>query len=217
MSAKEPRLSAVIVPVTPFEQNCTVLFSRETMRGVVIDPGGDVPAILEAIAQVGVTIERILLTHGHVDHVAGVGDLLDKLPVPVEGPHHEDAFMMGELLTQMSTQYGLPPARPVSPDRWLDEGDEVDIGGIPFSVRRVPGHSPGSVAFVSEADRLAIVGDALFAGSIGRTDLPGGDHDLLIASIKEKLLPLGDDVAFVCGHGPMSTMGHERTTNPFLV
>jgi len=216
MAETESRLGAAIVPVTPFQQNCSLLFARDTMRGVVVDPGGDVPRILDAIRQVGVTIEAILITHGHVDHVAGVEELRDALKVPVVGPHTADAFMMGEMLTATAQGYGLPPARPVKPDRWLEEGDTVDVGGIAFDVLHTPGHSPGSVTYVSKADRFALVGDVLFAGSIGRTDLPGGDHDQLIGVIKDKLLPLGDDVAFLCGHGPMSTIGEERRTNPFL-
>ncbi|MGP9819393.1 MBL fold metallo-hydrolase [Salinarimonas sp. NSM] len=217
MAEQEPRLGAAIVPVTPFQQNCSVLFARDTMRGVVVDPGGDVPRILEAIRQTGVTIEAILITHGHVDHVSGVEELRDALKVPVIGPHPADAMFMDESLTATSQAYGLPPARPVRVDRWLDEGDTVDVGGIVFDVLHTPGHSPGSITYVSKADRFALVGDVVFAGSIGRTDLPGGDHEQLIETIRTKLLPLGDDVAFLCGHGPMSTLGQERQTNPFLV
>lgn len=216
MAETEPRLGAAIVPVTPFQQNCSVLFARDTMRGVVVDPGGDVPTILEAVRQTGVTVEAILITHGHVDHVCGVEDLRDALKVPVIGPHPADAIFMGESLAATAQSFGLPPARPVKPDRWLEEGDTVDVGGIVFDVLHTPGHSPGSLTYVSKADRFALVGDVLFAGSIGRTDLPGGDHDQLIEIIKTKLLPLGDDVAFLCGHGPMSTIGQERRTNPFL-
>ncbi|WP_349371155.1 MBL fold metallo-hydrolase [Salinarimonas sp.] len=216
MADTEPRLGAAIVPVTPFQQNCAVLFARDTMRGVVVDPGGDVPNILEAIRQTGATIEAILLTHGHVDHVAGVEDLRDTLKVPVIGPHSADAFLMDETLPATAQAYGLPPARPVKPDRWLDEGDTVEIGGIAFDVLHTPGHSPGSLTYVSKPDRFALVGDVLFAGSIGRTDLPGGDHEQLIVTIETKLLPLGDDIAFLCGHGPMSTFGREAQSNPFL-
>lgn len=216
MAQTEPRLGAVIVPVTAFQQNCSVLFARDTMRGVVVDPGGDVPNILEAVRRAGVEIEAILLTHGHVDHVGGVEDLRDALRVPVIGPHVADAFLMDESLPATARSFGLPPARPVKPDRWLDEGDTVEIGGIVFDVLHTPGHSPGSVCYVSKADRFALVGDVLFAGSVGRTDLPGGDHEQLIATIQTKLLPLGDEIAFLCGHGPMSTFGHERVSNPFL-
>lgn len=210
-----PTMKAAIVPVTPFEQNCTIIWDDETKKGAVIDPGGDMPRIEGAIAELGVTIEKIIVTHGHVDHICAVADLRDKLNIPVEGPHQADAFLIDNLPT-IAANYGMHGARSFTPDRWLIEGDTVDIGGITFDILHCPGHSPGSVVLVQKEQRFAIVGDVLFQGSVGRTDLPGGDTDTLIASIKDKLLPLGDDIAFICGHGPMSTIGEERKSNPFL-
>jgi glyoxylase-like metal-dependent hydrolase (beta-lactamase superfamily II) len=204
-----------VVPVTPFEQNCSLAFSQTTKRGVVVDPGGDLPRIRQAIAANGVTVERILLTHGHIDHAGEAAALAAELGVPVEGPHIADKPLLDRLEIQ-GQQYGLDNARPVTPDRWLDEGDTVDIAGLFFDVLHCPGHSPGSVVFVSKELRFAFMGDVLFNGSVGRTDLPGGDHATLIASIREKLLPLGDDISFLPGHGPGSTIGHERESNPFL-
>jgi hydroxyacylglutathione hydrolase len=209
-----PQARAAIVPVTLFQQNCTLLWEDESKRGVVIDPGGDLDRIRDAIKQTGITVERILLTHGHIDHAAGAAELKESLGVPIEGPHRADLFML-EHLAATGRGYGIP-ARNVTPDRWLDEGDKVHVGGMIFDVLHCPGHSPGSVVFVQPEQRFAIVGDVLFNGSIGRTDLPGGDHATLIRSITEKLLPLGDDIAFICGHGPTSTIGQERATNPFL-
>ena len=210
-----PTMKAAIVPVTPFEQNCTIIWDDETKKGAVIDPGGDMPRIEGAIAELGVTIEKIIVTHGHVDHICAVADLRDKLNIPVEGPHKADAFLIDNLPTT-AANYGMHGVRSFTPDRWLDEGDTVEIGGMTFDVLHCPGHSPGSVVFVQKEQRFALVGDVLFRGSVGRTDLAGGDTDTLIASIKDKLLPLGDDVNFICGHGPMSTIGEERASNPFL-
>jgi hydroxyacylglutathione hydrolase len=210
-----PTMKAAILPVTPFEQNCTIIWEEETMRGAVIDPGGDLARIEGAIADLKVTVEKILVTHGHVDHICAVADLKDKLGVPVEGPHRADAFLI-ENLPAIAANYGMHGARSFTPDRWLDEGDTIDVAGMTFNVLHCPGHSPGSVVFSQPEQRFAIVGDVLFKGSVGRTDLPGGDTDTLIASINDKLLPLGDDVSFICGHGPMSTIGEERASNPFL-
>jgi hydroxyacylglutathione hydrolase len=211
-----PSLRAAIIPVTPFQQNCTLLWCEETKRAAVFDPGGDLLRIQEAIGQTGVTVEKILLTHGHIDHAGGAADLRDRLGVPIEGPHRADLFLL-ESLAETGRSYGITGARAVTPDHWLDEGDEVTIGNASFSLLHCPGHSPGSVVFVQAEQRFAIMGDVLFRGSIGRTDLPGGDHETLIRSIKDKILPLGDDLTFICGHGPASTVGAERTTNPFLV
>lgn len=210
-----PQIRVAIVPVTPFEQNCSLVWNPETGRGAVVDPGGDVPRIEAAIAEIKITVERILLTHGHVDHAGGAAELKERLGVPVIGPHIADNQLL-ERLPEIARMYGIGGLRSVTPDEWLDEGTSVDIGGAAFSVLHCPGHSPGSVVFVNAENRFALVGDVLFQGSIGRTDLPGGDHAQLIASIRDKLLPLGDDVQFVCGHGPPSTIGHERETNPFL-
>jgi hydroxyacylglutathione hydrolase len=207
-------IRAAIIPVTPFEQNCTLLWNDRTKKGAVIDPGGDLDRIRRAIAETGVSVEKILLTHGHIDHAGGAAELKEDLGVPVEGPHEADRFLL-DRLEESGRGYGLE-ARPVTPDRWLREGDVVTVGDLALDVLHCPGHSPGSVVFVAPGQRFAIVGDVLFQGSVGRTDLPGGDGRTLIRSIKDKLLPLGDDVAFICGHGPASTIGQERQTNPFL-
>lgn len=208
-------LRAAIIPVTPFQQNCTLLWSDSSRKGAVIDPGGDLDRIRQAIAQHGVTVEKILLTHGHIDHAAAAADLKDELNVPIEGPHEADRFLLDHL-PMTGRLYGMDNVRAVTPDRWLDEGDQVIVADITMDVLHCPGHSPGSVVFVAADQRFAIVGDVLFHGSVGRTDLPGGDSAALIRSIRDKLLPLGDDVQFICGHGPASTMGAERRTNPFL-
>jgi hydroxyacylglutathione hydrolase len=206
---------AAIVPVTPFQQNCTILWCEATKRAVVIDPGGDLPRIEEAIAQTGVTVDKIWLTHGHIDHAGSAAEFKERLGVPIEGPHRADQFLL-ERLAESGRSFGITDARNLTPDRWLEEGDAVEVGELTLDVLHCQGHSPGSIAFINAAQRFAIVGDVLFRGSVGRTDIPGGDHQQLIASIREKLLPLGDDVAFICGHGPTSTIGDERTTNPFL-
>jgi hydroxyacylglutathione hydrolase len=214
-------LKAAIVPVTPFQQNCALLWDEDTGKGVVVDPGGDVDRILAAIAETGATVERILLTHGHMDHAGGAAALRDALgeglpaPPPIIGPDERDRFLLDGLAAQ-AARFGIEGARDVLPDQWLAEGDTVEIGGVPFAVLHCPGHTPGHIVFVSEALRFAVVGDVLFQGSVGRTDFPYGDGPALIAGIRRKLLPLGDDIAFLCGHGPGSTIGQERLTNPFL-
>ena len=206
---------AAIIPVTDFQQNCTLMWCAQTMRAVVVDPGGDLPRIRQAIAETKVTVEKIWLTHGHIDHAGAAAELRQELGVPIEGPHRAEEFLLGHIAAS-GLKFGMFSARNVTPDRWLDEGDAVEIGGLKFAVLHCPGHSPGSVAFFNETERFAITGDVLFAGSIGRSDLPGGDHATLIKSINDKLLPLGDDVTFICGHGPASTIGRERASNPFL-
>lgn len=210
-----PKTRALIIPVTPFQQNCTLLWCEETGRAAVIDPGGDLPRIEEAIRRAGVTVERILLTHGHVDHAGGAAELKARLAVPLEGPHPADRFLL-ERLAETGLSYGIAGARNAVPDRWLEEGDEVSVGELRFDVLHCPGHSPGSVVFVARDERYALVGDVLFRGSVGRTDLPGGDERTLLSSIRDKLLPLGDDLAFLPGHGPGGTLGQERATNPYL-
>jgi glyoxylase-like metal-dependent hydrolase (beta-lactamase superfamily II) len=221
-----PDLKGSIVPVTPFQQNCAILFEEQSKRGVVIDPGGEVPRILEAIGKLEVRIERILLTHGHIDHAGGATALKEALEqsgrdegsaatVPIEGPDERDRFLL-EGLERQAPQFGMRGVRNVAPDRWLAEGDEVRIGDHAFAVLHCPGHTPGHLVFVNQTMRFAIVGDVLFSGSIGRTDFPYGDHAALIRAIENKLLPLGDDLSFICGHGPGSTIGAERRSNPFL-
>lgn len=215
MTEQKIPLSAVIVPVTPLQQNCTIIWCTRTMKAIIIDPGGDVDKILGAIKEVGVTPDKIVLTHGHIDHAGGAAALKEELGVDIVGPHKDDLFLL-ESLAETGVQYGINDARDCTSDLWLDEGDKLSVGEVDFSVRHCPGHSPGSVVFINEEIRLAIVGDVLFSGSVGRTDLPRGNHDDLIKSIKDKLLPLHDDVTFICGHGPASTIGQERASNPFL-
>lgn len=206
---------AGIIPVTPFQQNCTLIWDDATKVGAVVDPGGDLDRIEAAIREQGVHVEKILLTHGHVDHAAGADELRERLGVPIEGPHQADKFLL-DSLPETAANYGLGEARPVTPDRWLNEGDAVTVGDLGFDILHCPGHSPGSVVFVSRDARFALVGDVVFKGSVGRTDLPGGNHEQLIRAIKDKVLPLGDDIAFIPGHGPTSTLGVERVSNPFL-
>lgn len=214
-SAAGARLAAGIVPVTPFQQNCTLIWDDATKVGTVVDPGGDVDRIKAAIAKVGMTVETILLTHGHIDHVGGVAELKEALGVEVIGPHQADLFLMQGVEAQAAS-YGITGVRNATSDRWLSEGDTITVAGQEFEVLHCPGHSPGSLVYVARDQKLALVGDVLFRGSIGRTDFPYGDHAALISAIKTKLLPLGDDFAFICGHGPTGTIGEERRTNPFL-
>ena len=209
-------LRAGIVPVTPFQQNCTILFDDAAKTGVVVDPGGDVETILAAIRDNGLSIEAIWITHGHLDHAGGAEELKQALGVEIVGPHEDDAPLMARIEAQAQT-YGIAGLRNCTPDRFLNEGDTVSFAGHEFEVFHCPGHAPGHVVYYNRAAKFAHVGDVLFNGSVGRTDLPGGDHEALIRSIKEKLLPLGDDVGFICGHGPGSRFGDERRSNPFLV
>lgn len=204
-----------IIPVTAFEQNCTLIWCGETNRAAVVDPGGDLERILASVRRRGVTPERILITHGHVDHAAGAAELKDKLGLPIEGPHVADKYWL-DGMAQQGRMFGFGPARGFTPDRWLAGGDTVTVGNLVLEVRHCPGHTPGHVIFFEPQTRVAVVGDVLFAGSIGRTDFPGGDHDTLLASIVEQLWPLGDDVTFLPGHGPVSTFGRERRSNPFV-
>jgi glyoxylase-like metal-dependent hydrolase (beta-lactamase superfamily II) len=207
-------LRAAIVPVTPFEQNCSLMWCTKTMRGVVIDAGGDLPRLKQAIAKAGITIEKLLVTHGHMDHCGMAGVLAAELGVPIEGPHEDDRFWI-EGLEESAARYGMV-GHTFEPDRWLVDGDTVSFGEITLDVIHCPGHTPGHVVFHHAPSRFAVVGDVLFQGSIGRTDFPRGNHADLIASITGKLWPLGDDVTFIPGHGPTSTFGQERRTNPFV-
>jgi glyoxylase-like metal-dependent hydrolase (beta-lactamase superfamily II) len=209
------QLRGAVIPVTPLQQNCTLLWDDVSRRAAVVDPGGDVDSVLAAIEQAGLSVERIWLTHGHLDHAGGADELRERLNgVPIEGPDQRDQFLLQALEEQART-FGIS-VRNVAPDRWLRDGDAVTLGVHRFDVLHCPGHTPGHVVFVNHAARLALVGDVLFRGSIGRTDFPYGDHQALIRAITEKLLPLGDDYAFLCGHGPGSTIGAERRGNPFL-
>lgn len=210
-----PPIQIMIIPVTGFQQNCSLIWNRNTMKGAVVDPGGDVPMIRQAIEDNGVEVEKIVLTHGHIDHIGGAEELAKVLSVPVEGPHEADKPLIDRVADQ-AAQFGMGEAKPVNPDKWMDEGDILEMAGRRFDVYHCPGHSPGHLVFIDTELRLAISGDVLFAGSIGRTDLPGGNHAALIQSITTKLLPLGDDISFLPGHGPASTFGHERQTNPYL-
>ncbi|MFZ1813623.1 MAG: MBL fold metallo-hydrolase [Rhizobiaceae bacterium] len=210
------QLQAAIVPVTPFQQNCLLMWDSASMRGAVFDPGGDVDAILEAIEKTGMTVETIFLTHGHIDHAGGAEALKKALGTDIVGPHEADRQLL-EGIEKQAEMFGVPgDYHNAYPDRWLAEGETVQVGGHVFELFHCPGHSPGSMVFFNREARFAHVGDVLFSGSIGRTDLPGGNHDALIKAIREKLLPLGDDVTFICGHGPGSTFGKERQSNPFL-
>ncbi len=214
-------LKVAIVPVTPFQQNCAIIWDEASKRGAVIDPGGDVERILDAVGKLGVAVEKIVLTHGHIDHAGGAAALREQLaaaggedPVPIEGPDERDRFLL-DGLAQQGRAYGIVGARNVLPDRWLVEGDTVTVAGHAFAVLHCPGHTPGHIVLFNLEAQFAIVGDVLFRGSVGRTDFPYGDTAALLRSIREKLFPLGDEVAFVCGHGPGSTLGIERRTNPF--
>jgi len=204
-----------IIPVTPFQQNCTLLWCEETGKAAVVDPGGDLERIIGAVEEKGLKLEKILLTHAHIDHAGGVGALSRKLDLPIEGPQQEDRFWI-EALPEQGRMFDFPAAESFEPTRWLEQGDRVQVGNGELEVRHCPGHTPGHVIFFHPGDRLAIVGDVLFKGSIGRTDFPRGDHATLLKAIRQQLWTLGDDVAFIPGHGPMSTIGHERQTNPFL-
>jgi len=208
-------MQAMIIPVTGFQQNCTLIWCEETMKAAVTDPGGDITQIIAAIQLHDVTVEKIFITHGHIDHAGGAAQLAEELGCPIEGPHKEDAFLVSDLEGQ-GAQFGLSDVKNFEPDRWLDQGDTISFGNITLEVIHCPGHTPGHVVFYHPGEKVAIVGDVLFQGSIGRTDFPRGDHPTLISSIKDRLWPLGDDVTFIPGHGPHSTFGAERQTNPFV-
>ncbi len=210
----EPSLRATMIPVTAFQQNCTLLWCTRTMRGALVDPGGDLPRLKTAVAQHGVTIEKLLITHGHMDHCGQAGQLARELGVPIEGPHEADRFWIARL-DEDGARFGMTGA-PFEPDRWLEDGDQVTVGELVLDVLHCPGHTPGHVVFHHAPSHLAIVGDVLFQGSIGRTDFPLGNHADLIGAITQKLWPLGGETVFVPGHGEASTFAHERATNPFV-
>ncbi len=209
-------LQAGIIPVTPFEQNCTVLFDVQTKHGVIVDPGGDVDVILQTLKENDITLEAIWLTHGHLDHAGGALELKEALGIDIIGPHRDDLPLLQSLETQAARFGADMSVRNVTPDRFLEEGDTVSFGDHVFEVYHTPGHAPGHVIYFNREQSFAHLGDVLFNGSIGRTDLPGGNHQQLLDSIREKVLPLGDDVGFICGHGPGSRIGDERRSNPFL-
>ena len=214
-ATRSPTLRVAVVPVTPFQQNCSVLWDPATMKGAIVDPGGDLDAVLAVVAREGITLEKILLTHAHVDHAGATAELKRRTGVPIEGPHEGDRFWI-EGLADQARMFGIRSEGAFEPDRWLADGDRVTVGGQMLEVLHCPGHTPGHVVFFHAPSRFAIVGDVLFQGSIGRTDFPGGDRAALIRSIRGKLFPLGDDVRFLPGHGPLSTFGDERRHNPFV-
>lgn len=204
-----------IIPVTPFEQNCSLVWCEATGSAALVDPGGDVDLLLAEVNKAGVRLEKLLLTHAHVDHVGGTLAIARRLNLPILGPQEGDAFWL-DALPDQARMYGFPPAEAFRPDHWLHDGETVELGELRFQVIHCPGHTPGHVVFYEPESRHAFVGDVLFQGSIGRTDFPRGDHRALIHAIRENLFPLGDDVAFVPGHGPMSTFGRERRSNPYV-
>lgn len=208
-------LKAQIVPVTAFQQNCSIIWCDETMEGAFVDPGGDVDALLERAKSLGVNIKKILLTHGHLDHAGGAKDIREKLGLEVIGPHKEDKFWLDQIEEQ-AAKYNMQGLKCCEPDQWLNDGDQVTVGNVVLDVYHTPGHTPGHVIIHDAKHKVAFVGDVLFKGSVGRTDFPRGDTQTLLDAIQEKLWPLGDDVTFVPGHGPLSTFGAERKTNPFV-
>lgn len=215
MSNTDTGFGYSVIPVTPFEQNATLVWCTQTMHGAIIDPGGELGRLREFVEQAGVTLDKILLTHGHVDHAGGAAELREQLSIPVIGPHKDDEFWL-DRVEEAGNMYGLHGVRDVKPDQWLADGDRVELGKTHLDVIHAPGHTPGHVVFYHAAAKWAQVGDVLFRGSVGRTDFPLSNHDDLINAIVNKLLPLGDDVEFTAGHGPMGNFGEERRTNPFL-
>jgi len=208
-------IQCVIVPVTPYQQNCSIIKCESTGRAAIVDPGGDVDRILAAVKQLDATVEKIILTHAHMDHCAAADVLRKQLGVPIEGPHRDDQFWLDKL-PEWCRMSGFPHADAFLPDRWLEQGDTVTVGEQVLKVFHCPGHTPGHVVFLYEPQHVAWVGDVLFQGSIGRTDFPRGNHEQLVSSIRDRLFPLGDDITFIPGHGPTSTFGQERRTNPFV-
>ena len=208
-------LKVLIAPVTPFKQNCSIVWDDETMEGTAVDPGGDFDLLKQAIDEQGIKVTKVLLTHGHVDHASAAGTMAEHYGVKIEGPHKDDLFLI-EGLPESGAKYNFPAYKPFVPDRWLENGETVNLGNLTFDVVHCPGHTPGHIVFHHPQSNFAMVGDVLFRGSVGRWDFPRGDQQQLIRSITEKLWPMGDETAFVPGHGPMSTFGHERATNPFV-
>ncbi|MDE8348244.1 MAG: MBL fold metallo-hydrolase [Acidocella sp.] len=208
-------LKVKLIPVTPFEQNCALIWNAETLKGAVIDPGGDIEKITQAIKSAGVTVEAIYLTHGHLDHAAGANELAAVLGMPIIGPHTADKFLL-DSLPEQAIRFGVHGLKAVKPDQWLNEGDTIAIGGENFEVLHCPGHTPGHVVFVNRTLNFGIFGDVLFRNSVGRTDFEYGNHADLIIAITTKIMVLPDDFGFICGHGASSTIGAERKSNPFI-
>lgn len=208
-------LKAQIVPVTAFQQNCSIIWCDETMEGALVDPGGDVEKLLSVVDKLGIKLKKILLTHGHLDHAGGAADISKKLGLPIIGPHEEDKFWLDQI-EDHAAQYNMAGLKCCAPDQWLHDGDQIKVGNVVLDVYHTPGHTPGHVILHDAVHKVAFVGDVLFKGSVGRTDFPRGDTQTLLNAIQEKLWPLGDDVTFVPGHGPLSTFGEERKTNPFV-
>lgn len=215
LSTPATRLRGEIIPVTAFQQNCSLIWDPTTMRGALVDAGGEADKLLARVAHHGVQLEKLLVTHGHLDHAGAVAEIAEKLNLPIEGPHQDDAFWI-DGMPDAAKQYGFPPTRRFVPQRWLVHGDTVTVGSLTLDVLHCPGHTPGHVVFHHPASQLAMVGDVIFQNSIGRTDFPKGNHGDLIRSIRSRLFPLGDDVQFIPGHGPMSTFGRERQVNPYV-
>ncbi len=211
----QPKLEIRVIPTTPLQQNTSMIWSIETMEGVFVDPGGDIDKLMGAAEQFGVNIKQVWLTHGHMDHAGAAKAVKDITGAEIIGPHKDDQWLLDEIESS-GARYGITDGQNVTPDRYLEDGDELELGGIKFGVAHCPGHTPGHVVIYNESGALAFVGDVLFRGSIGRTDFPRGNHQQLIDSITGKLWPLGKDIRFVPGHGPMSTFGQERTDNPFV-
>jgi len=209
-------IGVFVTPVTPLQQNCTTVWCTATNKAAVIDPGGSVDAVLAEVTRRGLTLDQIWITHGHLDHAGGAAEMQEKTGVQITGPQKADQFWIDRIV-ETGRMYGLPEARPFTPDRWLEDGDTVQVGHETLTVRHCPGHTPGHVVFHSASAQRVFVGDVLFAGSIGRTDFPGGNHQQLLDAIRTRLWPMGDDTVFIPGHGPEGTLGRERRTNPYVV